>query len=184
MGQQYSWVSGIFYFGYLVAQYPSSVLMQKLPIGRYFGAMIVLWGVASTCIAATNNFATLAVCRFFLGFFETCISPIMTIYVGQYWTRKEQPLRACIWWMGAPLGGFVIDGLAYSITSPSWGGGGKYSQWQVLFLIWGPITIAWGLFLVVAMPNSPMTAWFLTDRERKVAVMRVSFFNQQNKNLD
>jgi len=158
--------------------------MQKLPIGRYFGAMIVLWGVASTCIAATNNFATLAVCRFFLGFFETCISPIMTIYVGQYWTRKEQPLRACIWWMGAPLGGFVIDGLAYSITSPSWGGDGKYSQWQVLFLIWGPITIAWGLFLVVAMPNSPMTAWFLTDRERKVAVMRVSFFNQQNKNLD
>lgn len=149
-------------------------MMQKLPIGRYFGAMIALWGVASTCIAATNNFATLAVCRFFLGFFETCISPIMTIYVGQYWTRKEQPLRACIWWMGAPLGGFVIDGLAYSITSPSWGGGGRYTQWQVLFLIWGPITIGWGLFLVLAMPNSPMTAWFLNDRERKVAVMRVS----------
>lgn len=27
VGQQYSWVSVIFYFGYLVAQYPSSVLM-------------------------------------------------------------------------------------------------------------------------------------------------------------
>ena len=149
-------------------------MMQKLPIGRYFGAMVALWGVASTCIVATDSFATLATCRFFLGFFETCVAPVLTVYVGQYWTRREQPLRACIWWIGAPLGGFVIDGLAYSITSPNWGSA-KYTQWQVLYLIWGPITIAWGVFLFFMMPNSPMTAWFFTARERKVAVMRVSY---------
>ncbi|CAK7214110.1 hypothetical protein SCUCBS95973_002026, partial [Sporothrix curviconia] len=146
VGQDYSWASAIFYFGYLIFQYPSSLCMQ--------------------------NFATLAVCRFFLGAFETCITPVMAIYVGQYWTRREQPLRACIWWMGAPLGGFTANGRAYSITSAAWGGG-KYSQWQVLFLIWGPITIAWGVVLLFALPNSPMKAWFLDQRERKVAVMRV-----------
>lgn len=172
VGQQYSWVSAIFYFGYLVAQYPSSVLMQKLPIGRYFGVMIVLWGLCSTLTAVTTNFATLAVARFFLGCFETCISPVLTIFVGQYWTRREQPLRACVWWMGAPVGGFIIDGLAYSITGPNWGGG-KYTQWQVLYLIWGPLTMAWGVLLFFVLPNSPMKAWFLSERERKVAVMRV-----------
>ncbi|CAK7205807.1 hypothetical protein SEUCBS139899_008586 [Sporothrix eucalyptigena] len=172
VGQQYSWVSAIFYFGYLIAQYPSSVLMQKLPIGRYFGVMIVLWGLCSTLTAVTTNFATLAVARFFLGCFETCITPVLTILVGQYWTRREQPLRACVWWMGAPIGGFIIDGLAYSITSPSWGGG-KYTQWQVLYLIWGPLTMGWGVLLFFVLPAAPMRAWFLTERERKVAVMRV-----------
>lgn len=45
---------------------------------------------------------------------------------------------------------------------------------QVLFLIFGPISIAWGLLLFFILPASPMKAWFLTERERKVAVMRVS----------
>lgn len=134
--------------------------------------MIVLWGLCSTLTAVTTNFATLAVARFFLGCFETCISPVLTIFVGQYWTRREQPLRACVWWMGAPVGGFIIDGLAYSITGPSWGGG-KYTQWQVLYLIWGPLTMGWGVLLFFVLPNSPLKAWFLTERERKVAVMRV-----------
>ena len=165
-------MSAIFYFGYLVAQYPSSVLMQKLPIGRYFGVMILFWGLCSTLTAVTTNFATLATTRFFLGFFETAVSPVLTILVGQYWTRREQPLRACFWWIGAPIGGFVIDGLAYSITGDGWGGG-KYTQWQVIYLIWGPITVGWGVLLFFCLPASPMTAWFLSERERKIAVMRV-----------
>ncbi|KAL4876883.1 hypothetical protein BJY04DRAFT_222558 [Aspergillus karnatakaensis] len=33
-GQQYSWTNSIFYFGYLLWQYPNSIFMQRLPIGR------------------------------------------------------------------------------------------------------------------------------------------------------
>lgn len=130
VGQQYSWANGIFYFGYLFAQYPSSILMQKLPIGRYFGAMIILWGVATTCSVATNSFATLAVCRFFLGAFETCITPILTILVGQYWTQKEQALRACIWWTGGGIGGFIADSITYAVSGGALAGS-KYETWQV-----------------------------------------------------
>lgn len=129
-GQDYSWASSIFYFGYLIAQYPSSILMQKLPIGRYFGVMIILWGVATTCQTATTSFATLATCRFFLGVFETCISPVLTILVGQYWTRKEHPLRAVVWWAGAGVGGFVGDGITFAVS----GGALQHSHfatWQV-----------------------------------------------------
>lgn len=45
---------------------------------------------------------------------------------------------------------------------------------KLIFLIFGPISIAWGVFLFFALPTSPMTAWFLTEREREVAVLRVS----------
>ena len=44
---------------------------------------------------------------------------------------------------------------------------------QYLYLIFGPITMLWGIIVFFTMPSSPMSAWFLTPRERKIAVVRV-----------
>jgi hypothetical protein len=33
-GSQYSWSSGIYYFGYLVASYPVAWLLVRLPVGK------------------------------------------------------------------------------------------------------------------------------------------------------
>jgi MFS transporter, ACS family, allantoate permease len=104
--------------------------MQKLPIGKYFGGMVLLWGVVTTCMAATSSFATLATCRFFLGAFETCLSPILTLLVSQYWTRKEQPLRASIWWAGGGIGGFIADAITYGVSGKGLANS-KYTTWQV-----------------------------------------------------
>ncbi|RMJ28085.1 Allantoate [Aspergillus sp. HF37] len=40
-GNQYSWTSAIFYFGYLVWSWPSSYLIVRLPLGKYFSAIII-----------------------------------------------------------------------------------------------------------------------------------------------
>lgn len=44
-GDQYSWGSSIFYFGYLVAQYPFNYLLQKYQTGRILGWCVVCWGI-------------------------------------------------------------------------------------------------------------------------------------------
>jgi sugar phosphate permease len=36
-GQNYSWLSSIFYFGYLAGQPPAGYLLQRLPIGKFLG---------------------------------------------------------------------------------------------------------------------------------------------------
>jgi len=36
-GQDYSWLGSIFYFGYLLGQYPSGYLLQRLPIAKLLG---------------------------------------------------------------------------------------------------------------------------------------------------
>lgn len=92
--------------------------------------MVALWGVATTCMAVTDSFVTLAVCRFFLSAFETCITPILTILVGQYYTTREQPLRACIWWACGGVGGFVADSITYAVSGGAWADS-KYETWQV-----------------------------------------------------
>jgi len=45
VGTQYSWLSSIFYFGFLAWALPTNFLIQKFPIGKYLGANIFLWGV-------------------------------------------------------------------------------------------------------------------------------------------
>jgi len=39
-GNQYSWASSVFYFGYLVWSYPTSYLVVRLPIGKYLSASV------------------------------------------------------------------------------------------------------------------------------------------------
>ncbi|KAH7136220.1 major facilitator superfamily domain-containing protein [Dactylonectria macrodidyma] len=183
VGQQYSWSYSIFYLGYLVWQYPSSLLMQKLPIGRYFGVMIFLWGLTATTTPFTTGFATLSINRVFLGVFETCMSPILTILVSQYWTRDEQPLRTSLWWSASAIGAFIADAITYGVSGKEHTGG-KYSVWQVIYLVFGPLTLLWGVIIFFGVPSSPLTAWFLNKRERKIATARVMENHTSIKNTE
>lgn len=47
------------------------------------------------------------------------------------------------------------------------------ARWRVLFLIVGGLTLIVGVLMLVYLPNSPMTAWWLTPRQRCIAVMRI-----------
>ncbi|KAL5586043.1 hypothetical protein FOBRF1_015913 [Fusarium oxysporum] len=172
VGQQYSWSSSIFYLGYLVWQYPSSLLMQKLPIGRYFGVMIFLWGLTACTTTFTKDFATLCVNRVFLGVFESCMSPILTILISQYWTREEQPLRTSLWWSASAVGSFMADAITYGLLGKDHSGS-KYAVWQVVYLVFGPMTMFWGVVVFFGVPASPLTAWFFSKRERDIATDRV-----------
>ncbi|KAF5707433.1 hypothetical protein FMUND_11104 [Fusarium mundagurra] len=172
VGQQYSWSSSIFYLGYLVWQYPSSLLMQKLPIGRYFGVMIFLWGLTACTTAFTKDFATLCVNRVFLGVFESCMSPILTILISQYWTREEQPLRTSLWWSASAVGSFMADAITYGLSGKDHSDS-KYAVWQVVYLVFGPMTMFWGIVVFLGVPAAPLTAWFFSKRGRDIATDRV-----------
>ncbi len=67
VGTQYSWVGSIFYFGYLAFEYPTTILIQKLPVGKYLAGVCLIWGTIVACTAACTSFGGLATCRFLLG---------------------------------------------------------------------------------------------------------------------
>lgn len=39
-GSQYSWASGIYYFGYLAASYPAGMLMVRYPVAKTIAASV------------------------------------------------------------------------------------------------------------------------------------------------
>jgi hypothetical protein len=45
VGDQYSWASSMFYFGYLVAQYPANYILQRYKTATVISGSIITWGI-------------------------------------------------------------------------------------------------------------------------------------------
>lgn len=128
VGQEYSWLGSIFYFGYLVMEFPNLWLITKLPIGRYLGGCLTAWGICLCLMATCSNFAGLATIRFVLGVFESAMLPCLLLVNTRWYRRKEQPLRTALWYntFAGVFGGI----LSYAIGHIN----GKLSTWKVSIL--------------------------------------------------
>ncbi|KXJ92112.1 major facilitator superfamily domain-containing protein [Microdochium bolleyi] len=168
-GQQYSWTSSIFYFGYLIAEYPGVAILQKFPVAKFLGVNIILWGAVLLTTAACSSFAGLAGVRFILGMTEATISPGFVAVTGIWWTRQEQAGRSALWISFLGVGSFVGTLLAYGIGHIK----GSLSTWKYIFLILGAMTVAWGIIFTLFVPDSPAHASRLSDSDKVVAVQRV-----------
>ncbi|KAK6073570.1 carboxylesterase-lipase family protein [Seiridium cupressi] len=61
VGQQYSWLTSIFYIAYLISEAPGNYLMQKANIRYMISVSMLIWGVLALCVAFCRNFAELMV---------------------------------------------------------------------------------------------------------------------------
>lgn len=69
-GTDFNLATSIFFVGYLLMQLPSNMLITRVRPSLYLSGAMTLWGVVSTCNAATHSFGALIAVRFFLGFVE------------------------------------------------------------------------------------------------------------------
>lgn len=174
-GDMYLWTGSAFYLGYLAFEFPASYLLQRFPVAKTVGVFIVLWGVV-LCLHAVPRYAGFVALRTLLGMLEASVTPAFTLITAQWYTRDEQFLRVAMWFafngLGIILGGAIACGLAthaalYSIEA-----------WKLVFVVTGCLTIALGLVVIAHVPDLPLTAWFLTPRQRHLAVARTRH-NQQ-----
>lgn len=75
VGDDYQWLSSLFYFGYLAFEYPTNRMLQRFPLGKYSAANIIMWGLTLSCFAAVKNYSGAIAIRFFLGVFESAVTP-------------------------------------------------------------------------------------------------------------
>lgn len=186
-GQRYSWVAAIFNFGYLFWAIPANLLIQKLPVAKYMGVMLLIWSVIVIAHIGAKNYVGILVLRFLLGMAEAGVSPcskwsqhltineILTISVmiitSMFYRRSEQPLRMAIWLsangMATMVGALLGFGLGHSHNT-------NLHSWQLIFLTIGLLNLVCGCVFLIFMPDSPSSARFLTHHQRVVAVRRVA----------
>ncbi|KAJ5091972.1 allantoate permease [Penicillium alfredii] len=169
VGQQYSWVSSVFYFGYLVWEYPTTILIACLPTAKYLAANTVFWGAVVALTAACTNFGGLMTLRFFLGMAEATISPAFMYLTSTWYTRDEMPTRVGIWFAGNSIGSLVASLLAFGIGHIE----DNVHPWRWMYIVLGLLTFLWAFPIVFLLPDSITKARFLTPEERQIASNRV-----------
>ncbi|KAG9591859.1 putative MFS allantoate transporter, partial [Aureobasidium melanogenum] len=168
-GEQYSWLSSIFYFGFLAWALPTNFLLQRFPVGKYLGFNIFMWGALLMCQAAATNFTTLAVLRALSGAAEACSDPAFMIITSMWYSRRQQPIRMGLWYtangFGIALGGLLGYGIGHIKAG--------LPSWKFEFLIIGALCCVWGVVMMIFLPDSPVTAKGLNEREKRIAVERL-----------
>ncbi|KAJ4344957.1 hypothetical protein N0V95_006070 [Ascochyta clinopodiicola] len=167
-GGQYSWASGIYYFGYLAASYPAAALIVRFPVARTIIISVIVWGAILMLTATCFNAEGLLAIRFFLGVTEAAIGPGLTVIVAMWYKRSEQPLRHGAWFMGNVVAGIFGGILAYGIGHIR-----GIEPWKAVFILFGALTIACSAGIYFLLPNEPSTARFLSITDRAKAIDRV-----------
>lgn len=116
--------------------------------------------------------------RFFLGVFESAVTPGFALFTSQWYTKKEQGARTGIWFsfngFGQILGGLVAYGIAVGARKH----GVSIDPWKIVFLVFGLLTACLGVVFFFVMPDNQLNARWLSKTDRVLAVARVRS-NQQ-----
>ncbi|RDW67254.1 putative MFS transporter [Aspergillus mulundensis] len=170
VGQQYSWLGSILYLAQLVMQPLAALVLVKLPTGKVIAAAIFLWGSSLTIMAACTDFPSLLGLRFCLGAFESMIAPSCIAVTQMWWRRGEQTWRAALWnamnGVTAIVGSLFTYGLGHIHSDTLF-------SYQIIFILCGLLTVAYSFVVLIFMPDSPMEAKFLGEREKVIAVERL-----------
>ncbi|KAG8714192.1 hypothetical protein FRC08_012262 [Ceratobasidium sp. 394] len=167
----HNWLGSILYLGYLLFAFPQNVALQYFPIGKWLSLNIFIWGLAMALQSTHLSFTGLMVCRFTLGVCEGSITSGFLLVTSMFYTKKEQSSRVGYWSKLICFSAQIISNLtgygALSIKS-SW-----LAPWQWFTLTNAVLTFVTAISYWFYFPDSVSTAWFLTGKERKLAVERV-----------
>lgn len=163
-----SWASSIFYFGLLAGLYPFSFALQKFGT-KILGPTVVVWAIVCAATAGVKTYQGLYAQRFFLGFIEAIIPTCFMTIIGSYYTQRENSLRQSWWFSSTGLFTIIGGALNYGFSRIS---GGDLRRWQYLYIFAGALTLLFGIWCFI-LPSSPVTAFFLSEEERVVAVERL-----------
>lgn len=175
-GNQYSWLGSAFYLGYLIFEFPMNLALQRFPVSKFVSTAIILWGMVICLHSVPKRYAGIVTLRTVLGVLESAVTPAMVLITGQWYKAEEQFFRTALWFSFNGLGVILANSIAYgmAIRPDAY----TMAPWKVMFIVIGCMTIAVGFAFLLHIPDLPVKAWFLNEKERKQVVLRIKS-NQQ-----
>ncbi|KAG2017538.1 high-affinity nicotinic acid transporter [Coprinopsis cinerea AmutBmut pab1-1] len=170
-GLDYNIALAIFFPFYVAAEIPSNIMMKRTSPSLWLCIIMLGWGLCMTLMGIVKDFAGLLVTRAFLGVCEGGLFPGVTWYITLWYRRHECGLRMAIFFSAATLAGAFGGLLARGIAEMN-GIGGR-PGWAWIFILEGILTIIVAFFAKWIINDSPETAKFLTEEERKEVLVRL-----------
>ncbi|KAF9524342.1 major facilitator superfamily domain-containing protein [Crepidotus variabilis] len=164
-GLDYNVALSVFFPWYVAAEIPSNIMMKRTSPSLWLCIIMLVWGVCMTLMGVVHNYGGLLAVRMALGLAEGGLFPGVTWYITSWYRRHECGLRMAIFFSAATLAG-AFGGLLARGISEMKGVGGR-PGWAWIFIIEGLVTIVVAIFAKFVIHDSPETATFLTEDERR-----------------
>lgn len=156
--------AGIFFVGYAICEVPSNIILARVGASRWMARIMISWGLIASAMMFVRTPLHFYVLRFLLGVAEAGFFPGIIYYLSQ-WFPTAARARATSWFtiaiplsavIGGPLGGALLglDGLL------------RIAGWQWLFVCEGIPAVILGIVVLVALPDQPSKARWLSDEQR------------------
>lgn len=169
-GNEFSNLSTIFSAAYIFMEPIVTYLIQRYPISKVMGGFITIWGIVLTCHSACKTYASLMIVRTLLGLFESSSAVGCIAISGMYYTKAEQSARIGFWatqaGTGYIVGGLISFGFQHYQSE-------RFTSWQIMFLVVGLVTVAFGLITFFYLPDNVTNAWFLSKEEKLEVVEHI-----------
>ncbi|KAI0401974.1 retrograde regulation protein 2 [Xylaria palmicola] len=170
-GTQLNTAVSVFYVFYILAEFPTSLLVKRLRFDRVIPIITLCWGLVCLFTGFVQSFGPLVITRVLLGFFEGCLFPSITLFMCNWYKREELGLRIAFLFIASALAGAFGGLLAWAILHLD--GLANMSGWRWLYIIEGLFTVVWAGLCIILIPQSYETAYFLNDEQKALMKVRL-----------
>ncbi|TDZ67577.1 MFS transporter prlL [Colletotrichum trifolii] len=99
---QWAWALSIFYYPYMFFEPLATLALKRFSPSVWMSHIMVTWGIISMCQGATQNYAGILACRFFLGLAEAGFYPGVLYHLSFWYPTDKLPLRILFILEGIP----------------------------------------------------------------------------------
>ncbi|KAF4884651.1 MFS transporter prlL [Colletotrichum fructicola] len=154
---QWAWALSIFYYPYMVFEPLATLALKRFSPSIWMGRIMITWGIISMCQGATQDYAGILACRFFLGLAEAGFYPGVLYHLSFWYPTQRLPLRIGFFYACGMFSGTISGLLAYAISFMN--GVGGLAGWRWLFILEGIPAILY-----------PEAANSITESERDIVL--------------
>ncbi len=163
----YAWGVGFFFFGYVLFEVPSNMILEKIGARRWIAPIVIAWGIASVALAWANDAKAFFTVRFLLGMAEAGLLPGLLLYMTWWFPANRRARTTALLMLAIPLSiviGGPLSGIILGI--PGLDGALGFKSWQWLFILEGLPAIVVGLMVYRVMVDRPADAHWLSTEEK------------------
>lgn len=162
---QYGFGAGILFAGFLLGQYPSVLLLQRIGMHRWMAGCAVLWALTAMAVALVSTPLQFYLLRVLLGFAEGGLAPGIVLYLSQFATEQQRATTFALPMLAVPMSivlGGPLSGWLMSMGQP-----GGLAPWRWMLIAESLPALVLGVAAWFYFPDRPSEARWLSPAERE-----------------
>src|SRR5215469_3144548 len=168
----YGMAAGFFFWGYVLVEVPSNIILEKLGARIWIARIMVTWGLISGATAfATGPYSFMAI-RFMLGLAEAGLFPGFVLYFTYWFPNAYRARINSGFTLALPIA--VASGAPLSTALLSLDGLFGLRGWQIMYIAEAIPTVLIGIAVFSYLTDRPSEARWLAAEERGWLANRIA----------